>query len=403
MKKVIGFYHPAFPGGGAERITLDIIRYLERSGQYEIYVITQILNERYVTDSMRSLNIVVLPDLKSTQEDIEKAMSDLFRRAMFTVFVQVGGPYFPWLRKLADAFDTRIVFANHSGPYWEEIEIVRSRSEISKKSIKDRIEWLLFRKFAYTVLGKARKKSVRIQERIYRDSDAYTVLCDEYKMIFRKKLGLGPGADKFVVMHNPEYEVPDISYAKKNVVLFVGRLTLQDKRPDRLLRIWKKVQDKIPDYTPKIVGDGPERENLIALSRKLGLHRTSFEGYRTDVASYYRDASVLCLTSSSEGWPLCLTEAQSNGVIPIAFGCSGGVREILGPSGENGFIVRPFSEREFARTLLDVLKMPEEEKMRIRHNAVRKSRTYSVDSICERWKKLFDSLSSDGVPDSSLK
>ena len=64
-----------------------------------------------------------------------------------------------------------------------------------------------------------------------------------------------------------------------------------------------------------LVGDGRDGKMLRELAGELGLERVSFEGMQTDVRPYYAEASVLCLTSETEGWPLTLTEGQANGCI----------------------------------------------------------------------------------------
>lgn len=391
--KRIAFYHPSFPGGGAERITLDIIRYLERfKDGYELHVITQRLNDAYMTDYItQNVKIIFLPDFNSTETEMESALSAIFRKYHFNIFVQVGGGIMPGLRMLADDYECKVIFANHSGPTLDMEQIIRLRRDRAKGSFKRSLKWFLSDWWRYVVFGKAKRQGIKICRQQYDISDCYTVLCDEYKRIFERNFHIGPD-NRIVVMNNPEYEVKDVSYCKDKIILFVGRLSAFDKRVDRLLRVWKRIQNKVPDYVLKIVGDGPEKANLEELAVKLRLQRISFEGYQTDVAKYYKEASVLCLTSTTEGWGLCLTEAQANGVIPVAFGCSGGVREILSPSGVNGFIVRPFSERLYARTLLKIIRLPKEKKMEIRRNAVNKSKKYSADKVCAKWKRLFDTI-----------
>jgi glycosyltransferase involved in cell wall biosynthesis len=79
-------------------------------------------------------------------------------------------------------------------------------------------------------------------------------------------------------------------------------------------------------------------------------------------------------------------------VIPIAFGCSDGVKIILSPSGTNGFIVPPFDEDKYAAKLLKIAQMPEEEKLAIRQNCVRKSLEFSPEVIAAKWRTIFDYL-----------
>ena len=100
---------------------------------------------------------------------------------------------------------------------------------------------------------------------------------------------------------------------------------------------------------------------------------------------------MLCLTSNYEGWPLCLTEAQANGVVPVAFDCVAGIHEIISPSGENGILVPPFSLKEYARLLIDLLN-DADKLQKMKGNVIRKSMDYAPEVIGEKWLRLFESL-----------
>lgn len=176
--------------------------------------------------------------------------------------------------------------------------------------------------------------------------------------------------------------------------MFCGRFENWSKRIDRLLRIWGMVQDRLPDWRLVLVGDGPDASMLRTMAQELNLERVSFEGMQKDVGKYYDKASVVAMTSQTEGWGLALSEAQARGCIGIAFGCTAGITEILEPDGACGFIVPAFDEREYAETLVRVAQLSEDEKLRIRNNSVEKRLKYSPDVIAEKWRKLFDHITS---------
>jgi glycosyltransferase involved in cell wall biosynthesis len=186
--------------------------------------------------------------------------------------------------------------------------------------------------------------------------------------------------------------VPSPVLDKEKMILFCGRFENWSKRIDRLLRIWAEVQDRMPEWRLVLVGDGPDMGGIRELAERLALKRISFEGRRSDVFAYYDRASVVCLTSQTEGWPLALSEGQARGCIGVAFGCTAGVREILSPSGENGYIVRPFDEKEFATALLEIASSDEDALRRIRINGMEKRRQYLPEIIAQKWKVLFDKL-----------
>jgi hypothetical protein len=56
--------------------------------------------------------------------------------------------------------------------------------------------------------------------------------------------------------------------------------------------------------------------------------------------------------------------------------------------------VPAFDEREYAETLVRIAQLSEDEKLRIRKNSVEKRLKYSPDVIAEKWRKLFDHITS---------
>ena len=152
------------------------------------------------------------------------------------------------------------------------------------------------------------------------------VLCDGYRNQIVHNLKLSPAdASRIHVIPNMQQPATDLCYDKRKEFLFVGRLSYADKRIDRLIDAWRMIYDKLPDWSLVIVGDGPDRKRLETLAE--GLPRLSFEGYQKP-DDYYRHASALCLVSEYEGFPLCLIEAQSHGVVPITMNSSEGVCSI---------------------------------------------------------------------------
>ena len=227
----------------------------------------------------------------------------------------------------------------------------------------------------------------------YDECDRYVMLCDEYKDEIVRRLGLDPSVNKLRVIENYQTLPDRICYDKENIILYTGRLSYADKRLDRLIDAWSLIYGKLPDWKVLIVGDGKEKKNLEKKIRKAGLPRISLEGFSNDPGKYYEKASILALVSTYEGWPLSMTEAQANGVIPVVFGSFAAARHILGENGEYGFIVEPFDIEAYAATLYKVATMPENESMDMRKRITEKVRTvHTMESVGEKWKQLFDSL-----------
>ena len=119
----------------------------------------------------------------------------------------------------------------------------------------------------------------------------------------------------------------------------------------------------------------------------MGLEHIEFCGYSENPEVHYATASILCLTSSHEGWGMVLAEAMASGVVPMAFDCSLGVRELLGSG--RGVLVRPFDEEEYARQL-SALMESEDDRARYRALYPEYVERFSVSEVAKNWMRILD-------------
>ena len=170
-------------------------------------------------------------------------------------------------------------------------------------------------------------------------------------------------------------------------MIYVGRLSHEDKRVDRLLDIWHRIERNFPDWQLRIVGDGRERANLEAQAKRLKLKRVEFCGATANPYQYYDTAAILCLTSTFEGWGLVLTEAQQAGVVPMAFACSEGVSEILSPSWENGVLIEPYDLDTYAAALARLMS-DDRLRQQMAANCREAVKRYDLDHVGRSWEEL---------------
>lgn len=386
VKKVL-FYHDEFPNGGAERVTIDIANYVSLY-DYKVFVVTSKIN----SSNFPNITILQLPGLNSSEE-VENLdfIVDTISSLSIDIFILPIHLNIPLLKLIREKTDCRLIFSLHCTPYWEVISHLYLKKKKVKGNFLKTLEWWLLTYPKTMWLKKYNKEIGEYHRQIYDLVDVYTVLCDEYRNALQKGLGLPVGSNKFHVLHNSEKTVVNVNLRKKRQLLYVGRISYDDKRVDRLIYIWNIICKKAPEWELIIVGDGPDRRDVESLVERLKLERVRFVGYQSGVQKFYEDASILCLTSNFEGWPLALTEAQANGVIPFAFNCTAGIHKILAPSGINGVLIPPYHLRIYAKKILELmdnpLKMNE-----MRHNVVLKSKEYSPDLVGCKWLTLFDNL-----------
>lgn len=94
-----------------------------------------------------------------------------------------------------------------------------------------------------------------------------------------------------------------------------------------------------------IAGDGPEKQNLHNLVQELDLStKVKFVGYTDDMVAFYNQLDLFVLTSSNEGLPLSILEAQSCNV-PVVCSDVGAVNE--GVCKQTGHLIKLPTVNEF--------------------------------------------------------
>lgn len=186
---------------------------------------------------------------------------------------------------------------------------------------------------------------------VYRFNDVYGVLSESFKGVFSEFTGQ-KDIRKVWAIPNPIDLSESKGLAKENIILYVGRLSLSEKRIDRVIDVWKGLAPQLPDWRLEIVGDGPDRLQVKSLA--AGLPRITFCGFQ-DPSSYYELARVLLLTSDFEGFPMAVVEAMTYGCVPVVYASFTSVHDIINDG--NGLIVpMPWDTERFSKAVLDLIK-----------------------------------------------
>ena len=171
---------------------------------------------------------------------------------------------------------------------------------------------------------------------------------------------------------------------------FVGRLVRQ-KGVEGLLRAFKKARNKIGHARLIIVGDGPERHNLIAFAENLGLEgAVIFARLRRDVPALLRDFDCFVLASRREGLPLALLEAMAAGV-PVLATRVGGNTEVI-ESGVDGLLVDPASMDEFAAAMIAMAENKDLRERFARKGREKARKSFSEDNFIRSSQELYMEL-----------
>jgi len=159
-------------------------------------------------------------------------------------------------------------------------------------------------------------------------------LCINYKMNSNKISTINNFVDMDRINQMSDSKKKLFKRNKFNLIA-VGRLE-KVKGYERLIHVAKKLG---PGFHITIIGDGSERRSLLNLIQELDLEdKVTLLGFKTNPYKYMRQSDCLILTSSYEGFPNVLLEANACGIPIMAFNCPGGVAEIINEN-VNGFLI----------------------------------------------------------------
>jgi len=146
----------------------------------------------------------------------------------------------------------------------------------------------------------------------------------------------------------------------KKIIISVGRFD-EGKGYPRLIKAMVNISKKIPNVVLLLVGDGPKKNYIIELIKKLNLENiVRYIGVipNCELSKYYYISDLFVLLSHrdenhEEGWGLVFLEAGICG-LPVVAGNVGGVSEAV-EHGQSGFLVDSNFENITVNAISDLL------------------------------------------------
>ena len=194
------------------------------------------------------------------------------------------------------------------------------------------------------------------------------------------------------------YSIPNInsfheSFSEKELqnkekeVLIVSRLDNRQKRLHKALQIWSEIErdPSFNNWKLNIIGDGPDKNKLSYLQKKLKLKRCYFLGKMNPIEEY-KKAAVFMMTSAYEGFGLTLIEAQHFGVVPIVYNSYKSVYDIIQDK-YNGLLIENNNRKMYVNSLKKLLS-EQEQRNRIASNAIISSNEFDENSILRKWSNF---------------
>ncbi|MCT8992269.1 glycosyltransferase family 4 protein [Chelativorans sp. SCAU2101] len=174
------------------------------------------------------------------------------------------------------------------------------------------------------------------------------------------------------------------------LLLAVGRLTPQ-KGFDLLLPAFSKLHAKFPEWRLVILGEGPDREQLLDQIEELGLEdAVALPGVVGNLGDWFSAADVYVMSSRFEGFGNTLAEALCYGLPSVSFDCPFGPRDII-RDGIDGILVRP-NDIDALAAALETVMGNEILRANMSSRAVEARSRFSEVHISDRWRSLFVGL-----------
>lgn len=359
MDKEIFFIVHSMTGGGAERVISILSNYLVKKG-YKINLLLTHSDECvYKIDS--DVNFILRENVKHKDGFNQiKFIRKYYKKNPDALFVSFLFWHNLYALIAATGLKVKLLISERNNP---DIKFsLRNKSFIISKAIK---------------LLSATK---RCSKAVFQTQGA----AECYPKKTRRKSEIIPNPLK-------EDLIPTYYGERKKNIVAVGRLNPQ-KNYRLLIDAFAQFSKTHPDYRLEIYGEGDLRSTIENYIEKIGLaDKIVLCGFCTDVHEKIIDAGMYVMSSLYEGLSNAMLEAMALGLPVISTDHPpGGARAYI-KSYENGILTPVGDVNEMTKAMCYMADNPEKAKeMGRKASLIREE--LSADSVCKKWKNVFDSI-----------
>lgn len=381
--------------GGIKRVIITLAKEWKQSG-HQVFFLSQCMTD-YRPNEVEGIQQFFFPLPQDMgRKDNEHIFISLIEKRKINIVLnpyigEDGLSVFAYHQKRFLA-NVKFVSAYHFSPT-HDIDVIQHSFFPRYFSGNIMKKWLIDVAILIKFAMKGKKDAlVRIKKR-FEDavgySDALVLLSERYAEVVSEIIG---SSQRLCAINNPAeimYSLDEIDFSKKEkIVVWCGRVGYGAKRVDRMLGIWKRVEQVFPEWQCYILGSG-DIDRFSNLAKMNHIENIHFVG-NCNPNDWYERASISCMTSSVEGWPMVLLEAMSFGCVPVAYNSFAAADEIIS-NGKNGYLVTPFNEAKYVEALVSLMR-DEEKRQNMATFAYQSIEKYSVKRIAKQWISLFNSL-----------
>jgi len=330
MKKKILFFMPNLLGGGAEKVTVNIIRLLDKNF-YDIHLVLVEQKGEYLSLIPKEVKIY---NLKS-----KKTIYSTLKLRKHINLIQPDIVYSSLLRGHIALYLSLLCY-NNKLPY------IILRSPNSPKLLLENNELSLPMKFLI-------EKSYKNANLVLAQTPEMKEELQLYHKVDKKKVQVFLNPLDTNMIQNVLKDNDNNPFSTDHInIIAAGRLTKQ-KGFDTLIKALKIVVSKNDRFLLSIIGkDDGEKENLIMLVNDLKLKKyVNFLGFQDNPYLYYKYADLFVLSSRWEGLPNAVLENLYFKKPIIATKCIPFMNQLINDT-QNGFLVEVDNEIQMANSIL---------------------------------------------------
>jgi glycosyltransferase involved in cell wall biosynthesis len=369
--RTVAFFLPDFSGGGAERMTLNLLKGLRKRGSKVLLVVGR--PDGPLKSAFEAEAEVVFLGRSGTFPALAQLVRFLKSRKPDVLISAFGHNNIValWARLLAGVH-TRVIIQQHN---------VMSMQVATGNWRFRLLPWLyrLFAPWADAIVSVSHGVADDVSRAGHLRRSAVQVIPNP--VIGDDFLNLAEGS----VAH------PFFAAGSPPVFICVGRL-VPEKDQATTLAAFALLRAR-HEARLMFLGDGPLRSTLEDRVRSLGLGQdVAFEGYVMNPVPYMRRAAAMVLSSRHEGFGAVIVEALAVGTPVVSTDCPYGPSEIL-EKGRYGRLVPVGDAAALAEAMTAILRdAPDDVSLR------RRARAFGVEDIAEQYGALIDRLCQPARP-----
>jgi glycosyltransferase involved in cell wall biosynthesis len=385
------FYDKDFGPGGIAVVSETLASALQQRGYNTAIYVLSLPHKDLLSRLPKTVPMIVGQGIKYSKRNVEQLRQVLIERRIDVVVNQQGLNPIPIrvLDKAKKGLKVKVISVYHMQVNTNG-RLISVQQEIERCNHKFMLPLLHLKMKLFKWIT---AKSMRF---VYNKSDIYEVLSPSFVPLFSEFTGI-KDPKKLRVQTNPvTIQLPqspvNIS-TKEKIILFVGRLEPEIKKPQRILDMWKLLHKQFSNWSLIMVGDGPDKVRLNKEIIDKRIPNVKLEGFQNP-KPYYQRASILLLTSETEGFPLVLAEAMSYGVVPCVYDSFPASSDIV-ENGKNGILIPKVNDTFDVQKSAELVSSIMKDDMKLRdmsEKAIATANSYSVEKISKDWEMTFSTL-----------